>query len=86
MHCLDCLTGGDVRDAVAICRSCGAGVCVDHAAALTVHLVRMGVILREERVEPPAREMICPTCLAARHAAERSPSRAGRHRFTTVNA
>lgn len=71
MHCLDCcMNSGDEHDAVAICHSCGAAVCERHASALPVYLTRIGVIMREERVEPPAREILCPTCLAARLAAE----------------
>jgi len=72
MYCLDCLRAEKERDVVGVCHSCGAGVCVEHAAIVPVHLVHIGVILREERVEPPARELLCSTCLAARRAAGRS--------------
>ena len=68
MYCLDCLSTEKERDVVGVCHSCGAGICIDHAAILPVYLVRTGVILREERVDPPARELLCPTCLAARRA------------------
>jgi hypothetical protein len=80
MYCLDCLNDGEACEAVAICHSCGSGICAEHASAIPVHLVRMGVILREERVEPPAREMLCPTCLAARQAAETGSRRIEDHK------
>ncbi len=70
MYCLDCLGNERERDVVGVCHSCGAGVCIDHVAVVPVHLVRTGVILREERIEPAARELRCLTCLAARQAAE----------------
>jgi hypothetical protein len=69
MHCLDCLSVGKERDAVGVCHSCGAGVCFGHAAIVRVNLVRIGAILRQESVDPPAREVLCPTCRAARLAA-----------------
>jgi len=80
VYCLDCLSGERERAVVGVCHSCGAGVCIDHAAILPVHLVRMGVIMREERVDPPARQILCPTCLAARRAAGGpAPQRHGHH-------
>lgn len=85
MHCLDCLIDGDEGDAVAVCHCCGAGVCGQHAAVLSVHLVRLGAILREERVDPAAREVLCPTCLAARQSALSRHQRPERHRPATRN-
>ncbi len=79
MYCLDCLGNERERDVVGVCHSCGAGVCIDHVAIVPVHLTRIGVILREERIEPAARELLCPTCLAARQAADNPYATTRRH-------
>ena len=46
-----------------------AGVCLDHAVIVERRLTRPAVMLREVPVDPPARLLRCPTCHAARCAA-----------------
>lgn len=65
MNCYDCAHIGVQQAAVAICVDCGAAVCSEHAIPETRWLTRTHVILRVERVDPPARLIRCRTCHAA---------------------
>jgi hypothetical protein len=33
MHCFECARAGRETSAVAVCRDCGAGLCLEHVAA-----------------------------------------------------
>ena len=69
MNCLDC-TGSSVSTvAVAVCHSCGAGVCTDHANIRDHYLTRTEPIDQVVRIEPPARLIWCGACAAANEAA-----------------
>jgi hypothetical protein len=63
VNCYDCAIQDRLaRPAVAVCHDCGAAVCDAHAVARAHHLTRIGIILREEQVEPAARIVRCTTC------------------------
>ncbi|MFG3256813.1 DUF2180 family protein [Streptomyces sp. NPDC048172] len=69
MDCYDCLPRAAERHAVAVCRRCGAGLCVDHVrlSPETVHQVAgTGTASSEKR----ARRITCGVC----HEAEHSPN------------
>ena len=68
MNCYDCSRVGVTRGAVAVCVDCGAAVCMEHAIGEQHWLTRTQVILRVERVSPPARLIRCRTCHAAHEA------------------
>ena len=82
MNCYDCATQDRLaRPAVAVCHDCGAAVCDAHAVARAHHLTRIGIILREEDVEPAARVVRCTTCdaaYAALHSHAARPARPSR--------
>ncbi|MEU1073564.1 MULTISPECIES: DUF2180 family protein [unclassified Streptomyces] len=65
MHCYDCQsTHHTVVAAVAVCRQCGAAVCVDHAQIAREALHRtagMGV----STLPTAARRITCTTCRTA---------------------
>jgi hypothetical protein len=70
MNCYDCALARRDRPAVAVCIGCGGAVCLDHSHTETVWLTRTMPINRVVAVEPPAREVRCTTCAAARQAAD----------------
>ncbi|MEW2545989.1 DUF2180 family protein [Streptomyces sp. NPDC047002] len=64
MNCYDCQSVQQTSPAVASCRSCGGGVCSDHANALplTVHQPHgMGL----STLPLTARRILCDTCARA---------------------
>lgn len=68
MNCYDCQISDQLTSAVAICRICGAGICLQHAHASPQILHRpngMGVAT----LPRAARRLLCDTCLAAEHSA-----------------
>ena len=65
MNCFDCIPVGATRGAVAVCIDCGAAVCLEHSITEKHWLTRTQVILRVERVDPPARLIRCRTCHSA---------------------
>jgi hypothetical protein len=71
VNCLDCTIGGRAVAAVAVCHTCGAAVCLDHAVARPHHLTRTAPINQTVLVEPAARIVRCSTCDAAHEAATR---------------
>jgi hypothetical protein len=77
VNCLDCTTAGHPSPAVAVCHTCGAAVCPDHAAVRAHHLTRTEPINQVITVEPPARLVSCTVCAAARDAAHHDTHRAG---------
>lgn len=69
MNCLDCATAGRAVAAVAVCHTCGAAVCADHAVVRPHHLTRNVPINQTVVVEPAARLVRCTVCDAAHEAA-----------------
>ena len=78
MKCFDCAVAESDRDAVGMCHDCGAGLCANHAVIRSRHLNRIATINRPIPVEPPARLMLCQTCVAA-HDALHNPSHPNMH-------
>ena len=68
MQCLDCAMKAVGRDPIGVCAHCGVGVCGDHAITSAPWLTRVGALKRQDRVDPPARRLLCPTCAAAEQA------------------
>jgi hypothetical protein len=84
MNCYDCANQDHLaRHALGVCHDCGAAVCEAHAVTRTHHLTRVTTILREERVDPPARVLRCTTCDAA-YAALHSQPRTRSERVRTT--
>ncbi len=71
MNCFDCGEQGATVVAVAVCRDCGAAVCVDHTVVASHHLTRTATIGLQVPIEPPARLMRCGVCHQARQALAR---------------
>lgn len=69
MNCLDCAADGRTTPAVAVCHTCGAAACPDHAVVREHHLTYTVPINRVVHVEPPARLVWCTVCAAAHDAA-----------------
>ncbi|WP_044370470.1 MULTISPECIES: DUF2180 family protein [Streptomyces] len=66
MNCYDCNARDRSTSAVAICNSCGAGVCGEHACSRPRQLHRCagtGV----SALPIAARRILCPTCNTAEH-------------------
>ncbi|MBJ7903092.1 DUF2180 family protein [Streptomyces sp. NPDC003656] len=66
MNCFDCRDLDVTAAAVAVCRSCGAGICDRHAHPHPQVLHRaagMGTATRRQA----ARRLLCATCTAAEH-------------------
>jgi hypothetical protein len=69
VNCLDCTTTGRAVAAVAVCHTCGAAVCADHAVVRPHHLTRNVPINQTVVIEPAARLVRCAVCDAAHEAA-----------------
>jgi hypothetical protein len=69
VNCLDCTLADHPAVAVAVCHTCGAAVCRNHAVVRPHHLTRSVPINQVVAVEPPARLVRCTTCDAAHDAA-----------------
>jgi hypothetical protein len=85
MHCLDCATNGLERVAVAICVTCGAGICIDHTRLGPLTLTRPGqggMTYIRKPVDLPARQVRCEICNDAHAEAGRPvvPERSARRR------
>ena len=75
MNCPDCQdTGAEAVPAVAFCTECGASACRDHVAVRPRRAVRMGVLGREDPVDPPARLIRYLTCDAAHRRRAMTPT------------
>jgi len=64
MNCYECAQSARVSEAVAVCRLCGAGVCVDHVRSETAQLreaAHPGKVIHDL----PARQLTCPVCRTA---------------------
>jgi hypothetical protein len=81
MNCLDCALSGTTSPAVAICHSCGAAVCAEHAVIGPHHLYRVVPLDRHIPIEPPARLVACTTCAAAQHALQHPEALSRPHHF-----
>ncbi len=76
MNCLDCHDEDRLAaPAVAVCFSCGAGACRDHAVVRDRVVHRVGVMGRLDPVDPPARAIRCRACDAAYVAQHDPPAR-----------
>ncbi|MCM2578438.1 DUF2180 family protein [Streptomyces meridianus] len=64
MNCYDCHATGSDTTAVAACRTCGAGICGDHAHSRpeTLHRISGTGVATLPR---SARRITCGTCTAA---------------------
>lgn len=85
MDCLDCNLAERAVRAVAVCRDCGAGACLDHAVVRQRWLPRTGAMVGSDPVEPPARLLRCLVCDAAVTEAGRGPGRARRRAASSVS-
>ena len=83
MNCLDCTDSTVTTVAVAVCHSCGAGVCKDHAVVLDHYLTRTEPIDQVIRIEQPARLIWCGACPPPSAAAHHDPHR--HHSNTSVS-
>ncbi|WP_405956598.1 DUF2180 family protein [Streptomyces phaeochromogenes] len=64
MNCYECAQSGHASEAVAVCRLCGAAVCIDHVRTETVQLreaAHPGKVIHDL----PARQLTCPVCRTA---------------------
>lgn len=65
MNCLDCANDGRKRDAVAVCRVCGAAICLEHAEVQQNTLTRSvpgGMTMMQVPLAPAARLIRCMRC------------------------
>ncbi|MET8405355.1 DUF2180 family protein [Streptomyces sp900116325] len=68
MNCYDCDSLDHVTPAVAVCPTCGAGVCAEHANTVSQQLHRpagMGLAT----LPRAARRILCATCISAERSA-----------------
>jgi hypothetical protein len=66
MNCLDCTAEHHTeRPAVAVCRHCGAGVCLPHARITTALPADLPPILAASSAAPASRRVHCLTCAAS---------------------
>ncbi|WP_367318607.1 DUF2180 family protein [Streptomyces sp. HUAS ZL42] len=64
MNCYECLQSGRISQAVAVCRLCGAAVCVEHVRTEAIQVresANPGKVIHDQ----PARQLTCPVCRAA---------------------
>jgi hypothetical protein len=65
MICLECAQGGVQTPAVAICHSCSAALCLEHAEIVPQYL-KVGAPGRKSLTLPiAARSILCRTCRTA---------------------
>ena len=65
MNCLECAKKEVSRPAVALCRSCCAALCLDHAE-IVPQRPEMRVLVRGTATPPiAARQVLCRTCREA---------------------
>ena len=61
MQCYDCAVAQKTSPAVAVCATCGAGVCLSHA--VLAHPDEMSVTVGNPvATRLPGRRFLCPTC------------------------
>ena len=65
MCCMDCARAGKKSDAAALCHSCSAALCLDHALVIPRRLDRMVHVLKSKDLPIQARMILCETCKAA---------------------
>jgi hypothetical protein len=81
MHCFDCAARGDDVPAVAVCNSCGAGVCLTCSRTGRQAIRHDAAFMSAEVLVTETRTIACPSCsdaLAEHHA--------DRYRFTANSA
>lgn len=76
MNCYDCLDKGITREAVAVCVSCGVGVCLTCACLESVEHERNGS--PGNPLHRVTRTINCPSCDVVLGGRQLSASRSGR--------
>lgn len=65
MNCMECAQSGVARAAVALCHSCSAALCLDHAVVVQRKLDRHTQLFQIETLPLPVRAVLCASCKAA---------------------
>jgi hypothetical protein len=65
MNCYECKQNGSERDAIGLCRHCGAALCSEHAHVIADPITTTFPMLRTVVLPKHARLLLCATCKAA---------------------
>jgi hypothetical protein len=66
MYCFECRKSIASTAAEAVCRKCGAGLCMEHAR-IEEHELHHEAGLGMRTHDFPARRIVCPVCAMAEH-------------------
>jgi len=65
MNCMECERGGIHRTAVALCHSCSAALCLEHAEVVPKRLEMQVPVCKTVALPIAARLVLCGTCRRA---------------------
>jgi hypothetical protein len=65
MLCMECAELGERHEAIGICHSCSAGLCLDHAVVVPKPLEHLTPLCGSEELPLSARTVFCRICKAA---------------------